>query len=406
MKCRLLLLSSLLVIAQACSNNNVEPDNKPNLRALSSNEIQVSKSNETFAFKLFNEVSKSSEDNIFISPISVSTALGMTLNGAEGTTKDGILQTIDYGALQPADVNEGYKGLSSLLTSMDKKVEFDLANSIWYRNDLTINNDFANTVQTYYHGKAQGLNFSSPDSKNIINNWVENNTNHKIKNLIEEISSETVMLLINATYFKGNWASQFDKSKTKKDLFYKEDGTTAQVDMMTSGSESVLFSEDDSVSMIDLPYGNGQFSMTILLPKTRLTISEIRENLSSEYFDGLLDKTTKSIRELRMPKFTLNWKEELNEPLRNLGMSVAFSDSASFPYLFNNPMSLKISRVTHQSYIEVNEEGTEAAAATSVEIIMTSPAPSAPITINRPFIFVIREKHSKAILFIGQFLNP
>ena len=405
MKLRFLLFSSL-VIAQSCSNNNLEPDNKPNLRALSSNEIQVSKSNETFAFKLFNEVSKSSEDNIFISPISVSTALGMTLNGAAGDTKDGILQTIDYGGLQPADVNEGYKDLSSLLTSMDKKVEFALTNSIWYTNEFTINADFANTVQTYYHGKAQALDFTSPDSKNTINNWVENNTNHKIKNLIDEIPPDAVMYLINATYFKGNWASQFDKSKTKKDLFYKEDGTTTQVDMMTASDESILVSEDDKVRMIDIPYGNGQFSMTILLPNAGFTTSEIRENLSSEYFDELIDKSTQSTRELRMPKFKLNWKEKLNDQLINLGMSVAFSNLASFPYLFNNPKSLSISRVIHQSYIDVNEEGTEAAAATSVEIIASAAEPSAAIIINRPFIFVIREKHSRAILFIGQFLNP
>ena len=404
MKLRFLLFSSL-VIAQSCTNNNLEPDNKPNLRALSSNEIQVSKSNETFAFKLFNEVSKGSDDNIFISPISVSTALGMTLNGAAGDTKDGILQAIDYGGLQSADVNEGYKDLSSLLTSMDKKVEFALANSIWYKKQLTINTDFANTVQTYYHGKAQALDFTSPDSKNTINNWVENNTNHKIKDLIEEIPSDAVMYLINATYFKGNWASQFDKSKTKKDSFYKEDGTTTQVDMMTASNESVLVSEDDNVSMIDIPYGNGQFSMTILLPKVGFTTSGIRAALSSEYFDALLDKSSQSNGELKMPKFKLNWKEKLNDQLINLGMGVAFSDLASFPYLFNDPIPLSISKVVHQSYIDVNEEGTEAAAATTIEIIGTSVEPSA-IIINRPFIFVIREKHSKAILFIGQLLNP
>jgi len=353
-------------------------------------------------------VQSGQSENIFISPLSVGLALGMTLNGAEGATKTGILSAIHFEGLEPADVNQAYHDLTGLLTSMDRKVEMNLANSVWYRNIYTIKPEFSSIVKDYYDGKAEGLDFTNSSAKDVINGWVEDKTNQRIKNLIESISSDDVMFLINAIYFKGDWVNQFDKSLTKKDDFIKEDGSTQQVDMMHSKGVELSFFANSRFSLLDIPYGNGQFSMMILLPSSTKTIASILQDVGSDSINLWLDKAETRTPILEMPKFKMEWKSNLNQPLTDMGMGTAFSDTASFPYLFENPLSLKISRVIHQSFIEVNEEGSEAAAATAVGIATTSVGQPVldHIKINRPFIFMIREKHTGVILFIGQLHNP
>lgn len=402
-----LLLWSFLFL-NACSHRDAEPDNQPNLRALSNAEQAVSAADNDFAFSLFNKVQSGQPENIFISPLSVGLALGMTLNGAEGETRTGILNAIHFGGLEPADVNQAYHDLTALLTSMDRKVEMKLANSVWYKNIYTIKSEFSSIVKDYYDGKAEGLDFTNPSAKDVINGWVEDKTNHRIQNLIEAIENDDVMFLINAIYFKGDWVNQFDKSLTKKDDFIKEDGSIQQVDMMYSKGVELSFFANNHVSLLDIPYGNGQFNMTILLPGSTKTVASILRGLGSDSINYWLDKAEPRIPILEMPKFKMEWKSNLNQPLTDMGMGTAFSDAASFPNLFENPLSLKISRVIHQSFIEVNEEGSEAAAATAVGIATTSVGQPVPdhIKINRPFIFMIREKHTGVILFIGQLHSP
>jgi serpin B len=404
-----LLLGAFLFLT-ACSHRDVEPDNQPNpnLRTLSTAEQTVSATNNDFAFSLFKRVQSGHSKNIFISPLSVGLALGMTLNGAEGATKTGILNAIQFDGLVPADVNQAYHDLTGLLISMDRTVEMRLANSVWYKNIYTVKSEFSSIVKDFYDGKAEGLDFTSPSAKDVINGWVEDKTNHRIKNLIESISSDDVMFLINAIYFKGDWTNQFDKFMTKKDEFIREDGSTEQVDMMYSKGVKLSFFANNQLSLLDIPYGNGQFNMTILLPNNTKTVASILQNLGSDSITYWLDRAEPRTPILEMPKFKMEWKNLLNEPLSDMGMSIAFSDNASFPYLFENPLSLKVSKVIHQSFIEVDEVGSEAAAATVVGIATTSIGLPVldHIKINRPFIFMIREKHSGVILFIGQLHSP
>ncbi len=391
-------LAFILCLA-ACSDESVTPDNPPNLRTLSGAEVTVSSSLNNFGFELFRKVN--ANQNTFISPLSVSYALGMVLNGASEETKQSIINTIDFEGMTAEEVNQGFKDLTALLLSMDKTVELGIANSIWSHKDYTVNSNFAHTVKTFYDGTAQALDFRNTSAKNTINNWVESKTNNRIKNLINQISPDEVMFLINAIYFKGQWQYQFDASKTHKANFTRENGTTTPVDMMLSKGAKIQYEVNNNVQLIDIPYGNGQFRMTILVP-TAGSLHELSESLTAAQLSNWLNESDSVSVELEMPRFKMTWKEDLKETLRKMGMQMS-----GFPKLFEEQLPLAISRVVHQSFLEVNEKGSEAAAATAIGIGYTS-APPKPtrITIDKPFLFFIREKHSGVILFSGQLVDP
>jgi serine protease inhibitor len=394
----LLMLSG--VVVTACSDHPVVPENKPNLRALSAEEAKVANSSNDFAFNLFRRVQKENT-NTFISPLSVGMALGMTLNGASEETRQSILSTIDFNELTATQVNTAYRDLTRLLLSMDKKTQLGIANSVWHHKLYSVNPTFSATIKEFYDGTVQSLDFTNPAAKETINGWVEDKTNSRIKNLIEAISPDEIMFLVNAIYFKSNWVNQFDKSKTHKAPFIKENNEVTQVDMMFSKGVNLLYYANGEARLLDIPYGNGQFTMTIIMPLAS-SLSQFSSTLSNQKLSGWYALADTFTTELEIPKFKMTWKDDLKESLQAMGMLMD-----GFPYLFEDPLPLAISQVVHQSFIEVNEEGSEAAAATAVGVVQTS-APSHPprITIDRPFIFCIREKHTNTILFMGQLVDP
>lgn len=400
---RLLLILSIFIFA-ACQDSGIAPDNEPNLRMLSVAELQAAKSSNDFAFNLFRNLPVEATDNSFISPLSVSMALGMLLNGAEGDVQQSILNTIDFNDLTGEEVNEGFRDLTTLLLSMDKKVNLGLANSVWYREGLTVNPYFASVIENYYDGKIAGLDFSNPTSKNIINSWVESKTNNRIKDLIQQINSDHVMFLVNAIYFKGDWTHQFDKSKTKRAPFTTISGATTQVDMMFSEGVSMKHKTTSDFQLLDIPYGNEQFRFTILMPHNHEDLQEVIAEISAQSLQSILDESDEISVELELPKFKMNWKEDLKPSLAEMGMIMT-----GYPLLFEGSTPpIKVGQVIHQSFLEVNEEGSEAAAATAIGIELTSVGPAIPmkITIDKPFLFMIREKHTGAILFMGQLTDP
>src|SRR5690606_37095721 len=400
---RFVLILPLLVVA-ACQETAITPDNPPNLRTLSAAERQASKSSNDFAFNLFRNLPTDPADNSFISPLSVSMALGMLLNGADGEVRESILNTIDFKDFTAEEVNAGFRDLTELLLSMDRKVNFGLANSVWYRQELTVNNSFASVIENYYDGKIMGLDFESPASKNVINSWVESKTNNRIKDLIKEINPDHVMFLVNAIYFKGDWTHQFDKSKTKKAPFTTLSGATTQVDMMFSKGVSMKYKTTPDFQLLDIPYGNGQFRFTMLMPNEYGGITSLVETLNAETFNTLIDESDTISVELELPKFKMNWRNDLIQSLGQMGMIMT-----GYPLLFEGPTpAIKVGQVIHQSFLEVNEEGSEAAAATSIgmEFVCVCPQPPPKITIDKPFLFMIREQHSGAILFMGQLTDP
>lgn len=379
--------------------------NTPNLRPLTVQEQKTITSSNDFAFRSFAELSKSGEsENIFISPLSISMALTMAYNGADSETKQAIGRTLGFEAASDEEINKSYKDLVALLQGIDRKVIFTSANSLWHDRNYKLQAPFVQLNKDYFNATVQGLDFASPTAVGQINNWVKSSTNNKIDKILDEISREQVLFLINAIYFKGTWTYPFDKKLTKPGQFYLENGTAITHNFMTLKKGEYLYYSDDTKQLINLPYGNEQYSMTIVLPNGNNTLGQLIPELSSANLNNWLGSGTKRTWDLHMPKFKLEYEEKLNDVLTTLGMGVAFSGGADFSRMLEGQTRLAISQVKHKTFVEVNEEGTEAAAVTSVGMEVTSMPPS--IDINRPFVFLIREKSSGAILFIGKLMQP
>ncbi|MBS1681505.1 MAG: serpin family protein [Bacteroidetes bacterium] len=390
-----------LFTLNGCAYDGETPDNNPNLRPLSAAEQTVSAANNNFAFNLFQTIRNNSDgSNVFISPLSVTTALAMTMNGACDSTQQSILKVLKFGNYSPQQVDQACKDLTSLLTSMDRTVSLGLANSVWSNQRYSVRDSFATTIKNYFDGTVQGLNFSDPNSAKHINSWIESKTNHLIKNMIESTTEDEAMLLVNAIYFKGDWSYQFDASKTHSAPFYREDGSSQNVTTMFSKETTVSYFTNSTFELIDIPYGNKQFTMTVLMPYTKHSINEILQQVTADSLNHWLSQTQSTTTQLEIPKFKMSWKKELLGSLINMGMQ-----TSGFPRLFKENLPLQISGVLHQSLIDVNEEGTEAAAATVVTMLVSS-APPKLTQINRPFLYMIREKHSNTILFMGQMMMP
>ncbi len=402
-------VTGFLVLSGCNTNVCDDCDQPPQLRSLTPEEETVVESANDFAFDIFSRLNqKETGQNFFISPLSISTALAMTANGAAGDTKKAIREAIHLDDLDDAAMNEAYRTLVKYLLSLDDKVTLELANSNWYKDVYHIKEAFRKILLEYYDAEVKAADFSDPATKDLINGWIEDKTHGKIKDMLDEIPPDAVMYLINAIYFKAQWQYRFDEEKTEDRDFFLEDGSVIQVPTMFSQGVKVSRYPAEGFQYIELPYGNGQFNMTILLPDRGKTVDEVIGGLDAVSFATYINNADTSTVEVYMPKFKMKYKTLLNDVLSDMGMGIAFGGNADFSNLFEEALNLEISRVIHQSFIEVNEEGSEAAAATIVEIRETSVGPGEDpkvIRIDRPFAFFITEKHSKTILFAGKMLN-
>lgn len=378
-------------------------------RELTFLEKKLVESDEKFGLKLFREIVKSSPDsNIFISPLSVSMALAMTYNGADGTTEQAMRNTLELGDLTKIQINESCKSLIELCSEIDPQVKFQIANSIWYKQGFIVEQDFIKTNQRYFDAIVTELDFAAPGGVDIINSWISEHTNHKIENIIDQIPPLTVMYLINAIYFNGTWMYEFDKNLTKDDLFETPSGTQVSIKMMQISGDFFYY-ENDNFQAIDLMYGSGKYGMTIFLPKQTKSLDSLINQLDPLKFHEWISYFSEYRGNLSLPKMKIEYKIKLNDILTSLGMGIAFDAlSANFENISKNSRgNLYISRVLHNTFLQVNEEGTEAAAATVVEIKERGVEPSGFVMkINRPFFFFIRERNSNVVLFIGKIVNP
>jgi serine protease inhibitor len=376
-------------------------------RDLSITEGELIQADNTFAFKLFQEINEQEGDkNIFISPLSVAMALGMTYNGAAGTTQQAMQEVLELQGMNLQEVNESYRSLIDLLQDLDPSVEFVLANSIWYRNTMTFAQEFLDLNRDYFDAEVEAIDFSAPSASETINGWVDEETNGRILEIVPEtIPTYIVMYLINAIYFKADWTYQFDKSRTSDAPFRLIDGSEVTVDMMEHGGEiPVRYLWNEDLMAVELSYGGDAYVMTILLPYELGNINDVLAGLTQENWSAWLGDLYKGEVYVRLPRFTLEYELTMNDVLTALGMGVAFSPGAADFTKMYAPGGLYIDEVKHKTFVKVDEEGTEAAAATSVGIGLTSAPPM--FVVDRPFVFVLREKLSGTILFMGKVVDP
>lgn len=380
-------------------NNNLKPD-------LEKINAEVVQTNNDFGLQLFKTINTTCPDsNIFIAPLSVSIALGMALNGAEGTTRDEIITMLNLGGMSQETINETYQQLITLLAGNEEKVLFEIANSVWYDQTRMIpEQDFLNVNQKFFFADVLNLNFSQAGAVDSINNWISDKTHGKIENMLDQIPGSAVLYLINALYFYGQWLYTFDKEKTEEFDFFLQGGAVVQCPLMNQKSEYYYY-ENEDIQMLDMKYANEAYSMTLILPKYDKDINMIIDDLSPETWSDWINLMDKDSVTVHLPKFKTEYKRTLNEDLKALGMKLAFTPDADFSGIAPG-REIWISRVLHKALIEVNEEGSEAAAATIIEFIELSIPMHPEMFINRPFFFVIREHQTNTILFMGKIMNP
>ncbi len=398
---------ALILTIASCTSSN-EPTVYTPPRQLTAGEEKLVSVDNSFGFKLFKEVnSEDGDKNVVISPLSISMALGMTVNGAAGETRDAMLKTMELYGLSMDEVNQSYRTLIDLLANLDPKVKFQLANSIWYRNDYKFEQTFFDLCKQYFDAEVTGLNFNeSEKSKEIINNWVNEKTKGKIKDIVDQIDGNSMMFLINAIYFKGAWHSKFEPKDTYKGKFTKLNGEKQDCDMMKQESQFEYYS-NDYFQIVDMPYSFGDWSMTIFLPQLDKSFNECVAAFTKDNYEQWIANLDTEKIAIEMPKFKIEYKTSLNNTLKKLGMGIAFipgeADFTNMSELYGE--RLYIDSVKHKTFIQVDEEGTEAAAVTSVEIGLKSMPKLKNVMINRPFLFVLRDTHSGTILFIGKILE-
>lgn len=402
MKVSTLLFLLFAFLFNSCQKNPNEAENP--VKPLSESEKQVISRTSDFAFRLFKSVVASNPGrNVFISPMSVSFALSMAMNGANSETLEAMSSTLGFDTIAIDEINQAFKEVFTSLSNLDRNVELQVANSLWCRLGINFEQEFLNTLAKFYNAYAEVLDFASPQAKDKINKWVEEKTKGKIKEIIKGIPNYAVMYIINALYFKGQWKYQFDKNKTSDGDFMVYDNYFVKTKYMLQIKNFECYF-DKEFSSIRIPYGKGNFAMVVLFPNSEFDIDLFIANLNREKWENCLNKLieTKEVT-LYIPKFKNEFEVNLTEILKSMGMSIAFSESADFSKLCKS-LRCQITDVLHKTYIEVDEEGTEAAASTSVEIGYTSYKPAFYLT--RPFVYIIYEKNTGAILFIGKLYNP
>lgn len=405
------IISITLVLSLAflwsCKKDDPTPNLTPKTIELTAKAPQLISSNNEFGIELFSRVASEDNENLMLSPLSASTALTMVLNGCDGETFLQLKETLKYPEeMTIGEMNEAYKSLVSQLLKADKKVTLALANAIFYDNNFSVKPTFLNTMSNDYSALTQGLDFSSSSALNAINKWASDNTNGKIPKVLDQISGDAVMFLMNALYFKGDWSYQFDKSKTTMRQFYLDNGSTVDVNTM-NGEVGAKITYGNNYKAIELPYGRTNFTMVVIVPNETLA------SFTQEFTSATWNNITTSLGEqpefseviVYVPKFKFSFEKILNDHLKSMGMIDAFEPAlADFSGITNN--SIFISFVKQNTFVEVNEQGTEAAAVTTVGFVETSlPGPKI-FTVDKPFVFAIRERTTNTLMFIGQVTNP
>ncbi|MCC6573608.1 MAG: serpin family protein [Planctomycetes bacterium] len=357
-------------------------------------------------FKLLADLAAADKGkNVFISPVSISTALSMTCNGAAGETAKEMANALQFGSMTESEINGGNRALRSALTG-NAEIRLDIANSLWMRKGKTFKQDFLDRVAENFGVEMQSLDFADPATLSTINNWCSKNTNGKIDKILDRIATDAVMYLINAVYFKGEWKTQFDKKRTCDVDFTLADGKVVSVPMMTAKFDAKAI-EGETLDAVKLPYKGGNTSMVVFVPKAGKTLAELVGSLdAATWAKWQKEFSVHKDLEINLPRFKVEYETALVEPFKKLGMKKAFGKEADFTRLDESAKiePVFISDIRHKTFVEVNEEGTEAAAVTSVEL--KQECVQFAFRADCPFLYAITDEATGAILFMGVMNNP
>ena len=360
-----------------------------------------------FAFSMFKEISALNGSNTFFSPLSLNMALGMLYNGASGDTRMEMAEVLGMADFTDTEINEYYQKMSQALLNIDQLTEIAIANSIWYRHILSVKQPFIDVNQKYFDAEVKAIDFSKPDAARIINQWCADKTKNKIMEIIQSpIDGDIMMYLINALYFKSKWESKFDKSNTKRDYFTKTDKLTVMANLMEQTAAFPYYA-DQYLQCVELPYGNQAFSMVAILPGDEIDINQLIDYLDDAKWQNVVNNLSERQVWLKLPRFKVECELPLNEPVQYTGMKRIFDGFfAEFAHISDTPLC--VSEIKQKTFVEVNEEGTEAAAVTVIGMIPTAAPIFEPVQFfaSRPFLYLIKEKSTGAILFIGRMDEP
>ncbi|MBX2953639.1 MAG: serpin family protein [Leadbetterella sp.] len=389
---KLVVLISLVAFT-ACSEKNVPESASVDIPA------EFSAKTTSFAVDFWRTYEKENGGSYFLSPLSLNIALGMLLNGAEGETKAEIQKMLGFSDADLAVINTSYAELIAKLPNVDPKVTNTTANSVWYRKGLTVESTYLDALKNNFSAGVYPEDFSNRATVDKINRWAADHTNDKIKKVIEEINPDQVMFLMNALYFKGDWTQEFDEKNTAKAPFHGVTQETTQ-DFMYVQHE-FGYTQNKSFQMIELPYGNEKYAFVAMLPVSG-TADDMIRGLTRDQWDAARNSLYKTKVEVFLPKFKMESSKNLNEVLKAMGMKRVLTDMAELGKI-SKEAKLFVGFVKQDTYLSVDEKGSEAAAVTSIGFTTTSAGPSYPVfRCDRPFAFAIVEKTSDTIQFIGK----
>lgn len=367
----------------------------------------------TYSLLFLQQVSKNSNGNFMISPISAEMVLAMLMNGAEGTTRDEIINALQMSAYTPEQINSYHQKLITALPYLDTQTQIKIANALWIRPELNIKQNFLSTTQDYYAASIEALDLSNPFSADRINNWADTCTNHLINKVItrDEMNDNLRMIIANALYFKGSWSAPFIPEQTYNEDFAMANGTKKSVPIMHKTHNFCIApakKDGFQASFLRLYYNENKYCMDILLPTEQATANDILAAMTTSRLDSLVAASYTHEVDLKLPRFKSTYDRQLNSDMKALGIKQIFTQNAEMGAI-TEAENLYLSMLKQMTYINVDEEGTEAAAVTIGLVNTTSirePEPPIPFYATHPFIYFIRDAEHGAILFAGILAQP
>jgi len=358
--------------------------------------------NNLFAFKLFRDIFfKNKNKNFFISPLSLAINLSLLLNGAKSNTAKEIAESLNLKDFEQDQINTNYQQLIQNLSLSDERVQLFIANSLWGADWVNFYEGFLKQGEEFYQAKLAKLDFSKPSTTKTINNWVNDKTKGKIPTIVDQIDASTILIVLNAIYFKAEWQKKFNKEKTKLEAFYLPTKIIKLCPLMFSDEKANVL-ETKVFAATSLPYSDGRLSLLLFMPKN-LSLEDFCQNLSLEDYQNYFNQPW-STSNVAIPKFTLEFEIDLINHLISLGITEAFSNKANFSFVAKTNEPLKLNKIIQKTFFMVNEEGSEAAAAT-LSSTLAAGLPSI-VLFNQPFFYLIRDNKTGLILFMGVLASP